>query len=432
MGRENELEETARSVDVAIAPAQGPIISEDDPRYEPPYGWVVCIAMHLINAFTWGNMATFGVYLSYYLSNDVFSGASDLDYAFVGGVNFALAMGSAPFVNMATRRFGTHPPMYFGGLCFGGGFIAASFASKLWHLILAQGVLVGLGVGFAWQPATSLLPQWFKRNRSLAQGISAAGSGIGGIIFSFSTTPMIENLSLAWSLRITGIISLVALMAATFMVRDRNETIRPKIKAFDKTLLKKYRVWLLMGYTFFSVLGYVVYIYTLSAFARSLGLSQTQAGIVAGVNNLGTAVGRPFFGVLSDRYGRITVASILTASNTLMTFAVWVPTDSYGLLLFLSLVVGATSGVYWGTIAPLCAEVVELKELPSTLALMWMTVTLPSIFSEVIALEIRRPGSDRPYLWPQIYTGLVFLIASACLVELKRQKWGLMVREKHR
>jgi MFS family permease len=120
-----------------------------------------------------------------------------------------------------------------------------------------------LGTGFTWLPATPILPQWFNKNRSLAQGIAAAGSGTGGIIFSAATTPMIQNISLAWSLRITGILAFVVLVTATTLIRSRNEMIRPRFKALDTDLLKRYRVWLLIGYSFFSILGYIVAIYSL-------------------------------------------------------------------------------------------------------------------------------------------------------------------------
>jgi hypothetical protein len=63
---------------------------------------------------------------------------------------------------------------------------------------------------------------------------------------------------------------------------------------------------------------------------------------------------------------------------------------------------------------------------------MWLTVSMPSLFSEAIALEIRNKGSSRPFLYPQIYTGLTFLVASLFLLELRRQKWGLTKRERHR
>ncbi|RVX72955.1 hypothetical protein B0A52_03308 [Exophiala mesophila] len=428
MGSGENLDD--REVAIGIEPGAIAInaVSED----EPAYGWVVCMSMHCINGFTWGIIASYGIYLSYYISNDTFEGTSDLSFAFVGGANFATAMACTPLVNVCIRKFGTNIPMYFGAVCFAGGFIAASFASEFWHLVLSQGIMVGVGTGFIWMPATPLLPQWFRRNRSLAQGISAGGSGVGGIIWSFSTVPMIENLGLGWALRITGMCALVVLLTASYLVRDRNEIIRPRIKPLDVQLLKRRQVWMLMGFTAFSMLGYIVLTFTLSSFALSLGLSQDQAGVITGMLNLGTLLGRPFIGVLSDHFGRLTIASLFTFLNAVFTFAIWIPTNSYGLLIFLAIIVGPTAGVFWATITPICAEVVDLKELPSTLAIMWLTVMLPALFSTAIGLELRMPESSRPYLAPQIYTGVAFIIATLFLLEVKRHKMGLWARERHR
>jgi uncharacterized membrane protein YbhN (UPF0104 family) len=82
---------------------------------------------------------------------------------------------------------------------------------------------------------------------------------------------MIENISLAWALRITGILALVVLTTATSLIRDRNTSIRPRFKALDLDLLKRPRIWLLMGYTFFSILGYIVVIYSLGKAPSSPG-----------------------------------------------------------------------------------------------------------------------------------------------------------------
>ena len=84
------------------------------------------------------------------------------------------------------------------------------------------------------------------------------------------------------------------------------------------------------------------------------------------VLNVGTAVGRPFVGVLSDRLGRITMACVVTGSNLVLALGWWISINSYISLLIYALVTGATAGIYWGTIAPLCAEVVPLSELPNT------------------------------------------------------------------
>lgn len=285
--------------------------------------------------------------MSYYISNHTFEGANDLDFTFVGGTNFACAFLCAPLINIICRRYGTKPPMYLGCFLIAGGFVSASFSTQFWHLILTQGMLVGLGVGFVWLPSSPILAQWFWKRRSLAQGIASSGSGIAGVIFSSATTPMIQHISLAWSLRITGIISFIVLFVATILIKDRNAIIRPRIHPFDTNLLGKYQVLLMVGFSAFSVFGYIVLLYSLSAFALTIGLTQHQGGIIVTILNLGTAFGRPSIGVLSDRYGRITMACILTGVNIIMCFAVWIPLNSYGLLIFFAIIVGITSGVYW-------------------------------------------------------------------------------------
>lgn len=68
-------------------------------------------------------------------------------------------------------------------------------------------------------------------------------------MFSVATTPMIENLSLGWSLRLTGISSCVMLTGASILIRDRNASIRPGIHPCDVRLMRRKGVVLLIGYT---------------------------------------------------------------------------------------------------------------------------------------------------------------------------------------
>lgn len=404
----------------------------DDKPPDGGYGWIVILACFLINGCTWGICASYGVYLSYYLSENVFPGSNDIDYAFVGGANFAAALVTAPAVNWLLRHFGTHPVMVGGCVIWCLGWVTASFAKTLWQLILSQGICIGIGLGAIWQPSTGIVSQWFQRKRSMAQGITSAGSGFIGVIYSVSTTHMIANLSLAWSLRITGITSTLVLIVATCLIRDRNKVVRPTIHPFDVQILKKYQVWMVLGWSVFSLLGYMVLLYSLGNYGSTIGLNQSQSGIVITMVNLGTGIGRMFVGVISDRLGRITVSGTCAALSGVATYAWWINANDYGALLSFGLVVGSIFGVYWATVAPISAEVVDLKDLPSLLSLVWLIDVLPTLFSEAIALELRRGGSSRPYLYPQIYSGLCYLIAAAFLLELRRNKWGLWAREKNK
>lgn len=56
-----------------------------------------------------------------------------------------------------------------------------------------------------------------------------------------------------------------------------------------------------------------------------------------------------------------------------------------------------------------------------------MTVVIPTTFSEVIALYLRRPALGRwGYLYTQIFAGLAYVVAAGFLFEL----WRVKRREK--
>jgi MFS family permease len=270
-----------------------------------------------------------------------------MDYGYVGGLNFTFAMLLAPLATYLTRRFGFRSVMLSGCLLQCSGYIAASFAHRIWHLYLSQGALVGCGIGLMIIPSTAILSQWFARRRSIANGISSAGSGIGGMAFAWGTASMIERLGLAWALRATGLMTLVATVAATLLMRDRNHHINPAQLAFDVRLLRRYEIILLLLWAFVSMFGYIALLFSLSDFALAIGLSRSQATDIVGLLNLGTAVGRPIIGICSDRFSRINTAGVLTLICGLSCFALWMPAATFGLTVFFSLLCGAILGVFW-------------------------------------------------------------------------------------
>jgi nitrate/nitrite transporter NarK len=254
---------------------------------------------------------------------------------------------AAPFANLLTRLINPNVPIFLGVFIFTSGFIAASFASKIWHLYLSQGILVGVGVGFTWIPANALIPHWFTTRRSLASGICAAGSGLGGLTMCFSTQAMLQSIGLAWTLRATACIVFTVLFLAAVLIRQCHLPDEPVQKMFDWRLMKRYRVILLLSWSFITMFGYITLMFSLSDYTLSIGRSHQDAATVAAILNLGAALGRPMIGHVSDRWGRVNVAGYLTLISGLLVFVLWLPTLSYGCLLAFALISGATLGVYW-------------------------------------------------------------------------------------
>lgn len=282
--------------------------------------------------------------------------ARPLEIGLIGGLNFSCAMLLALPATYLTRRLGMHAVILSGCVLQSVGYVVAPLASRTWHLYLTQGGLVGCGIGFIIIPSTAVLSQWFSSRRSVANGISSAGSGVGGAAFAWGTAAMIEHQGLDWALRTTGLVTLTANVVAALLLRDRNYHIRPSQLAVDVTLLRRKAVVLLLLWAFVSMFGYIALLFSLSDFALATGLSHSQATDIVGFLNLGTAVGRPIIGLASDRFSKIVTAGALTFLCGLACFALWLPATSFGLTVAFSILCGAILGVFWmvGLSAPQC------------------------------------------------------------------------------
>lgn len=164
-------------------------------------------------------------------------------------------------------------------------FISASFATKIWHLLLSQGVAFGLGMGLCFVASVPIPPQYFTKRRSFANAIAASGSGFGGLCYSLSTNAMMARFGLPWTFRILAIICFVANGTASFFIRDRNASVGSVHVAFNWRLFKRLSFVLFEGWLFFSMLGYTILVFSIVDYCRSVGLSASEASLVGALFN---------------------------------------------------------------------------------------------------------------------------------------------------
>lgn len=65
------------------------------------------------------------------------------------------------------------------------GMMMTSLATSFWQILLAQGLVVGLGNCCLFSSAVSLLPTYFSSRRALVMGIAATGASFGRYSFTF-------------------------------------------------------------------------------------------------------------------------------------------------------------------------------------------------------------------------------------------------------
>ncbi|WPH04147.1 putative transporter MCH2 [Acrodontium crateriforme] len=393
----------------------------DEAPLDNSYGWLMTVCAFLINVHTWGINSAWGVFLAHYLMVDTFHGATSLQYALIGGLSISQSLIVAPFVNFAVQKLGSRSTMLIGTVLLSGAMLASSFATQTWHLFLTQGCMSGYGTSFIYVTASIILPEWFSKHRSLALGIASSGAGFGGLAYNLGAGAGIEALGWRWMYRIIFVCTLVFNGICSLLMKERRKQTQQDQdeSAFDLHEYLRFETWLIIVWGATSELGYIVLLFSLPNYSISIGLSPQQGSVVAAVLNLGLAFGRPAVGYVSDAFGRINMAALMTGLCGFFCLAIWVPAKTYPVMLIFALLSGTVAGTFWSTVVPVTAEVMGLRRLPSAFAMLCLPLVVPVTFAEPIALQM---VASRGYTSAQVFVGCMFLAGAAAAWILRSWK----------
>lgn len=77
----------------------------------------------------------------------------------------------------ALKMFSARQVAIVGSLLTGIGLVLSSMSTKLWHVIIAYGIFVGLGLGFINPSSFLAVNSYFRIKRGRAVGLALAGTG---------------------------------------------------------------------------------------------------------------------------------------------------------------------------------------------------------------------------------------------------------------
>lgn len=387
-------------------------------------GLLAIIAVFFFNICSWGANSGYSIYLSYYLNSSLFPDVAKVDFGIIGGLNFGSGLIFGPFVNYLVGIIGLKITMLIGFFFQFVGLLLASFATKLWHVYVCQAVVPGIGLALICIPNINIIPQWFQKRRSIATGITAAGSGVGGIIFNTGMNEILEKYSFRWSLRAQAIICLVVNICALLIFRTRNKDIKPVFNIYDKLVWLNFGVITTVLFVIFTMLGYVTLMYNLSDFTISLGYSQQQGATVSMMVSIGIIFGRPIIGRLSDMYGPINVTMIASFVVGIFALGMWIPCRNYATALIFACIEGSLMGSIWVNEAAIVVSITNLKKMGIAMALLWIIVGISGFVSPIIGIELKSGlvnGERSPlqYLHPAIFDGCFYIGAGLALFVLR-------------
>ena len=211
---------------------------------------------------------------------------------------------------LAAARWGAKSSVLFGMLTVAVGFLGLAFAANYWLVMFLMGLL-GFGTAFAFAPMVALLATWYPDKRGLVIGCMTSGVGVS-ILVSGVLVPFLFSVfgELGWRVS-WGVFAGAALLVATLIgLFVRNP---PKAAASATGSLPsddKWRIYrnprvLIVATTYGIIgLGYIVQTVFMISFMVESGHSEATAGRFMAMMGLMSIAAGPFWGWVSDFWGR--------------------------------------------------------------------------------------------------------------------------------
>ncbi|KAI7904339.1 major facilitator superfamily domain-containing protein [Cokeromyces recurvatus] len=395
---------------------------DNEEEFDGGYGWLVVLGAFCVQVTSFGIVTSWGVMQDYYYQN-IFSGNSKalVELSFVGTLALIFINGMSPFIHVCIARYGLRQIKIVGTLCITIALEMASFTHKIWHLYLSQGILFGLGASCLYVTIMAVTPQWFTKNRGIALGIVAGGSGIGGLVMPLIITPINRNLGPSWTYRILGLICLVCDAIACILVKERvakpqEKKKLSKIVHFD--VLKDINFLIYCIGSDIALFGYFIPFFFVPAYATHLGMPDSQGSSLVAVMSAMNFIGRLVAGYLADRIGKLNSNIIFTLISAISCLLIWTFAYTYETLMGFSIVFGFFCGSYFALLSPISASILGMERFPSGLSLLLLSNSIP-VFGSTIASSIESAVQSSSFFTYKMFAGITYLIGAIILIVLK-------------
>ena len=137
--------------------------------------------------------------------------------AWVGSVGIALIFVLGPLTSMLVNRLGCRLTAILGGLSGSIGLLLSSFASSIYVIYGTYSILFGFGGSCIFVSSYVVTSQYFERNRSIATGILASGTGLGVLGMAPVLQGLLDSFDWRKTYRLTAAIySAVCVLGLTF------------------------------------------------------------------------------------------------------------------------------------------------------------------------------------------------------------------------
>ncbi|KAJ5675762.1 hypothetical protein N7462_008659 [Penicillium macrosclerotiorum] len=361
-----------------------------DPSHLPPEegirGWLCLLGSFLCMFCSFGFLNSMGVFQKTY-EETILKGYSPSSISWISAVQLCLVLALGPIYGRIFDTYGASPILYPCSVCCVLSLCMTSLAHEYYQILLAQGLLFGIGSGGLFLAGSLSVGQWFVRRRGLAMGITSTGSSLGGVIFPIFMDRMIQLVGFANAARYAALLVGILLVIACLLTKARlpRKKWDRDVKWFDAKLFRQNEfafytvgVWFTL-WTMWAPYNYISTMAVKQRFPSSLTLY-----LVSMINYCATSIpGRTLPPFLADKFGHFNTFTASSFASGIAILTLWLPFNYHvspsGLIVF-SLIYGFVSGAIVALFMPCVAKLGKLETLGQRLGTFQFVISSRALF----------------------------------------------------
>ncbi|PVU94313.1 hypothetical protein BB559_003029 [Furculomyces boomerangus] len=379
-------------------------------RYDSNWAWFVTFAGVLNYIMMFGSFNAFGLFQEYYL-NTMFVNESATAISWISTLSSACTLGiglsGGPLMSKIGIRGATILGSFFSCL----GLLLASYSTKVWQLMLTQGVIYGSGCSIVINITLTIPSLYFRKHKNLVIAIISSGSGFGPLVIAPVVKVSLQKYGVQWSFRILFFMSIVTSIFAIIAYKPLVD-FKPIRKVIDFRLLKRpLTLYLSIGGLFAQWASRIAPIY-FPASITAIGQSRSAASntilmysATSGISRLGTSY-------MARRFGPNKTLVIAMLGSCILNFGLWLPTKNITVYYVFIITAGFLGPLFF----PLCPVIVArsypIHEIPMTIGIIYFSYGVGTLIGMPLTGKILDHFGHRTSYAPVIIlAGILFFIA---------------------
>lgn len=377
------------------------------------FGWVNCV----------------GLFQSYYEANQLRE-YSPGQVAWITSLEIFLMFFLGIFFGKLYDSYGPRWLLLIGTVFHVLGLMMASFCTQYYQFLLSQGICSSIGASAIFYGAVGAASPWFDKNQTLAVGLVASGSSVGGVIFPIMIKILLPEIGFAWTMRSAAFLILGLLVFANVTVKNR---LPPAPKSGSITVLFlpfKDKLWIVstIGAFFFSFGLFPVYNFLVTE-AVSSDMDQSLAIYCLVVLNALSLPGRVLPNALADRIGRYNTMILMSLLASLCVLVIWLPgrNSDAGIIAF-SAAFGFSSGAYVSLAPALMLQISERKVAGLNIGMMYAMASFAALVGSPLGGSIIDSWGGR-YQGIMMFCGFMEMVGVLFFLLARWMQAGLAIKK---